>query len=99
MAHGLYAHRGLKRFMTRSAGYKLIHDPVERVSEFFDLHADPGEQRSLVRDELSGEAARAYDRHLQELSGLAARFVDRTSPSVLSPEVRAELRALGYLDE
>lgn len=87
--HGWSPLHGLRR-----AGSKLIHAPTK---EYYDLVADPGELDNLYSK--GGSELAALD------AALAERLVEMDSPlasleaaAPLTPEERARLAALGYVD-
>jgi arylsulfatase A-like enzyme len=97
-----YLARGYHRFMVRTTGYKLIYDADERTTEFYHLESDPAEERNLAAEALPAAHRSAYAAHLAELQQLIESYAgfdveSRPAPS-LSPEMIAELQAMGYLD-
>ncbi|MGH9465663.1 MAG: sulfatase-like hydrolase/transferase [Thermoanaerobaculia bacterium] len=66
--------------------YHLIHGPDP---ELYDLAADPGERRNLVREEAA--TAHALRRALDGVD------LELQPPAAEDPEVRAQLEALGYV--
>ncbi len=66
--------------------------------ELYDLEADPGEEQNLIDEEEHRELVESLLDRLRAHS----KFLDDTGfrdfePAALSPDVEAELRALGYL--
>ena len=59
----------------------------------FHLEADPGEHRDL-----SGEARRRLEDLLAELDRLTGEPAAPPPPASFTPEMRSELRALGYAE-
>ena len=81
----------------RLPGIKLIEYPSRKgdyYQELFDLQADPGETRNLSR-EMPDLAARLHSQ--LEAWKKQSRSADAAEPPVLSPEVEAALRELGYI--
>ena len=72
---------------------KLILDLREGTREMYDLAADPGERRDVIRDARSAAALR---RLRAELRGWIAR-TEGESGLGLSEEAQQRLQALGYL--
>jgi arylsulfatase A-like enzyme len=73
--------------------------PAERLArtELYDLVADPGEHRNLLRDPTPEirRLARRFDTELRRLAAEAPGHAERTR---LSEEALQQLRALGYLE-
>ena len=65
--------------------------------ELYDLMADPGERRNLLRDP-TPEIARLADRFDKELRRRAAEAPGRAEPTRLGEEALERLRALGYVE-
>ncbi len=97
-----YLARGYHRFMVRTTDYKLIYDADDRTTEFYHLASDPAEERNLAAATLPAAHRSAYAAHLAELQRVMESYAGfdserRPAPS-LSPEMIAELRAMGYVD-
>ncbi|MEW6366987.1 MAG: sulfatase [Acidobacteriota bacterium] len=76
----------------------IITLPMERY-EFYDINADPGEKRNLIRD---SEHPDGYDELVSSARELARQLEEqlrlRKTPD-LSPEQIEQLKSLGYLGE
>ena len=73
-------------------GFKLIHNRLTGVSEFYGTRSDPSEQR-----EISGRHPEMQRMLMEEVEDFdAARIEGRTLPA-MDPEIGRKLRALGYL--
>jgi len=78
----------------RRGAYKLITNRVSGTSELYDLSTDPREQRNLLTSE--PEVAAALGEVLERFVAGSRR--ERQLPE-LSSEMRADLEALGYLED
>jgi arylsulfatase A-like enzyme len=76
---------------------KLIVDLRTRRQLLFDLHDDPREQRNLAveRPEV---ATRLTERLLDELAKVRATAPGKGTKTEIPPEIREQLKALGYLE-
>jgi arylsulfatase A-like enzyme len=73
---------------------------VHGAEALYDLARDPRERENLARSERGRERAAALVRVLdQHAAFLAERGLRGTQPSILPDDVRASLKALGYLGE
>jgi arylsulfatase A-like enzyme len=100
---GSYRFRGFERFMVRSDTHKLILDVADGSEEFYDLTADPTEDRNLLPagGRPPESAASIYAELREAVKRLVATHAGIPAPTEsqpLDPEVVEELRALGYLD-
>jgi len=86
----------------RRPDVKLIVDLSKRSSELYDLEADPKERANL----LSGPAPGAYPRGLEMFAALIRAIeenalehpgVDGGERAGMTPELREQLKALGYI--
>lgn len=76
----------------RMRGFKLIHNRLTGVSEFYATRSDPSEQR-----EISGRHPEMQRMLMEEVEDFdAARIEGRTLPA-MDPEIGRKLKALGYL--
>ncbi|NQY91474.1 MAG: sulfatase [Deltaproteobacteria bacterium] len=73
---------------------KLVHWMEQRRREYYDLSSDPGEQDDLGR---SAEADRLFER-LQRWTGDHPRRGTQAAIEELDPQLKQELRQLGYLE-
>jgi hypothetical protein len=65
---------------------------------FYDLGADPDERRNLIKDTSQRERIQAMLAGLTEhASFLQEKGFRDIAPAALTPEVEANLRALGYI--
>jgi len=89
-----------KVILTERNLYRPPWDPRYGAQELYDLEADPGEERNLIHDE-------EHQERIEELIGRLrahSQFLDETGfrdipPAALSPEMEAQMRALGYLGD
>jgi arylsulfatase A-like enzyme len=105
VALGSYEFRKQRRFMARSADYKLIVTKG-KGEELYDLVADPGETHDLLRGGVEGlpsaDAKAAYAELLASVNGMVEVEAARKRGGPLAPlsdELAEQLRALGYLGE
>jgi len=83
----------------RSPERKLIVDRREGRAELYDLKSDPGEKADLSAsraDEVKGIMA-VYEERERENRARGDRLVPASGPSEVSPGVRDQLKALGYI--
>lgn len=81
--------------------YKYIARPDSGREELYDLTADPGENNSLAEThpEILQRGRDLLAAHRAKVSRLGSTSTNSTeSPGEMSPEVEAQLRALGYID-
>ncbi|MEW6074396.1 MAG: sulfatase, partial [Planctomycetota bacterium] len=86
-----------KLVLTEANTYFPPGDPRYGSLALYDLAADPGEERNLIRD----EAHRDLVRSLQERLAAHLAFLDETGfrdaePAAISAEILGNLKALGY---
>lgn len=76
--------------------YKLIHDRESGKRALFDLETDPGEMRDRAADPALAEQLERLQTELDK-----HRLLPRAgeSEAELDPATRAQLKALGYLDD
>ena len=82
-----------QRRSVRRGRYKLIVDTAADAAELYDLAADPGEQRNLSADRPDLVDALAAD-----LERLGEQRLSAPLAPPPPPEVREQLRALGYVE-
>ncbi len=82
-----------QRRSVRRGRYKLIVDTAADAAELYDLAADPGEQRNLSADRPELVNALAAD-----LERLGEQRLSAPLAPPPPPEVREQLRALGYVE-
>ncbi|MBC8405256.1 MAG: sulfatase-like hydrolase/transferase [Planctomycetes bacterium] len=105
--HFIYSHRPRDVNpidMIRSQNYKLIvvHDGDEKVMLLYDLKVDPGETRNLMEDEsmVPDDELRALMNRMAVLQALALSSAQNSAEKIeLSPAMKAQLKALGYLED
>jgi arylsulfatase A-like enzyme len=84
------------RWSLRTARYKIINDLHNERVEFYDLLADPAEQRNALGDATGISAA--LDRELMvALAEIRPRDWRNPDSHILSEEQKERLRAIGYL--
>ena len=95
-SESLYAHDNFRCAPLRSLRVGNYQYIATTKPELYDLSRDPGELRNLV----TGQQAKASSLQ-EELRALWSRYRPPKPPvrAVVDPEVRANLHALGYLEE
>jgi len=80
-------------------GYKYILSRSPGGDQVFDLHADPGEQRSLApaAPERLDAGRRLLARHLEAAAGLRTRLRIEQGSMTLDDDTLRQLRSLGYV--
>ena len=84
----------------QSGGFKLIYDAESGASELYDLRADPAESRNLAgsgRPEEQQLMSLAKRHEPGPLKGLDPSAPPRKDDEALTPEIREELKSLGYI--
>ena len=101
IALSTYRLRGHDRYSARSAKHKLIYDAIARHEEFYDLATDPREVHDLLENRNPQFPAPIYYKLRSAVLALMkhhARLTPLLQRENLSPEVREELEALGYVE-
>jgi arylsulfatase A-like enzyme len=84
----------------RTNEWKVVLDRPARRAFFYDLRADPREQRPLAQMTERFQAALTELRELRNASIARGQRLDRTAGHAqLSDELQARLRSLGYVDD
>ena len=97
---GSYIARGERRFMVRSQNQKLVFDSKGNREELYDLLLDPTESSN----EIGSKNKPLYADEYAELEEVMARTIaayevlEEDQTRQLSPELKQDLRALGYAE-
>lgn len=98
--------RAIRQFGLRREGadgaQKVLLNPLSTESEIYDLAADPREKAPTIRSQYENSNDALIQAALRlQLEATAARdklpLQDTDNTALLSPEMRAELKRLGYL--
>jgi len=83
----------------RSGSWKVVVDDIRHAAAWFDLAADPGEQRPLRMTPEADERLRTLRRLTEESQALCRRIGESGSSGVeLDPDLRRQLEQSGYIE-
>jgi arylsulfatase A-like enzyme len=97
---GSYIARGERRFMVRSQNQKLIFDSKGNREELYDLLLDPTESSNEIGSKNNPLYADEYAKLEEVMVRTIAAYevLEEDQTRQLSPELKQDLRALGYAE-
>ncbi|MBI3820925.1 MAG: sulfatase [Planctomycetes bacterium] len=87
-----------KLILNERNAYRPPEDPKYGREELYNLESDPSEKKNIFHDDKHRDVIIKFLEELQKhASFLADKGLRSIPPAVLSPEIRAELKRIGYL--